>query len=90
MYGQLVMEEILREPTYVEREVGIRGLVTGKRRSMETEVTIMVNGEERKFSCGCPAFPTIKSLGCPLHACGPYGGSWPVVLLKEELGQVTV
>ena len=35
-----------------------------------------------KFECVCPAYPTIKALGCSLHHEGP-GDSWPVVRAEE-------
>lgn len=43
----------------------------------EKQVVLSIGHLKLQFDCVCPAYSTIKALGCPLHHDGP-GGSWPI------------
>lgn len=42
------------------------------------QIVLSIGHLKLLFTCGCPAYPNIKALGCPLHHEGA-GGSWPVI-----------
>jgi hypothetical protein len=67
--------------TYVESQLqplGFRFLDGVPDRS----VVLSLGHLKFRFDCVCPAYPTIKALGCPLHHDGP-GGSSPVDEAKK-------
>ena len=73
-----------RSPTYLERELGVRGRLEVGFGAVKDRLTITVRGERIEIECVCPAHPHITAMGCPLHHYGP-GGSWPVEHLKAAL-----
>ncbi len=62
--------------TYAERELQPLGFRTVSRKG-ENEIILSFDHLKLLFECVCPAYPSIKAMGCPLHHEGP-GGSWPV------------
>ena len=72
--------------TFVERRLAPIGFKTVERheaRGFIVDEVVMQLGETViKFECVCPAFPSIKGLGCSIHHEGP-GDSWPVVRAEE-------
>ncbi len=66
--------------TYVEKELQPLGFLLvrqDERHGVVTSVVLAIKHLNLVFNCGCPAYPNIRALGCPLHHDGP-GGSWPV------------
>ena len=74
-----------REPTYLERELGIRGDLTVGFGAVKDKLTITVRGETLEIECICPLYTKTVALGCPLHHPGGPGGSWMVEDLKAKM-----
>jgi hypothetical protein len=74
--------------TYAERELlplGFR-LLTTKTNTFghELQIVLTFGSLKLQFDCPCPFYPTIKALGCPLHAHETSApGSWPVEEAKK-------
>ncbi len=70
--------------TYVENELRPIGFKTESKQGniFKQKVVLSIGHLKLRFDCVCPAYPTIKALGCPLHHDGP-GGSWPVEEAKK-------
>lgn len=50
----------------------------------ELKIVLSYNHLKLQFDCVCPAYPSIKALGCPLHAHETsLPGSWPVEEAKK-------
>ena len=77
--------------TYAERELqpfGFRPTDEKRNGAGHTlSITLVVNHLMLLFRCGCPAYPNIKALGCPVHHDGP-GGSWPVEIAKRIMAAI--
>lgn len=61
--------------SFAEAELAPRGFKLV--RENEKEVVLQFGHLKFLFECDCPAYPTTKGLGCPIH-CNYTGGSWPV------------
>ncbi len=72
--------------TYAERELRPLGFhllsADADRVGFERKIVLSYGHLKLQFDCVCPAYPSIKALGCPLHHEGP-GGSWPVTTAKK-------
>ncbi len=71
--------------TYVEeglRPLGFRFVKRDERYGVVTNVVLSIGHLKMVFDCVCPAYPSIRALGCPVHHKGP-GGSWPVEDAKK-------
>ena len=74
--------------TYAEKELQSFGfrLVSEKRDSVgfEQQVVLAIGHLKLLFDCVCPAYPSTKALGCPLHAHETsLPGSWPIEHAKK-------
>ena len=73
--------------TYVENELLPLGfhLVSKEERrpGFVHRVVLLISHLKLQFDCGCPAYPNIIALGCPIHHPGHPGSSWPVDLAKK-------
>lgn len=74
--------------TYAERELqplGFRLLATElDSLGFERKTVLSFGHLKLQFDCVCPAYPSIKALGCPLHAHETsLPGSWPVEEAKK-------
>lgn len=72
--------------TYAEHELQLLGFRLSATEvdsvGIERKIVLSHNHLKLQFDCVCPAHPSIKALGCPLHHEGP-GGSWPVETAKK-------
>ena len=66
--------------TYVEQELLPMGFNVAE--STDKKVVLSLGHLKFQFDCVCPSYPSIKTLGCPLHHSGP-GDSWPVYEAKK-------
>lgn len=46
-------------------------------------VVLSISHLKLQFDCGCPAYPNITALGCPIHHPGHPGDSWVVEEAKK-------
>lgn len=67
--------------TCVENELLPLGFRSEERNSKK--VVLSIGHLKLLFDCGCPAYPKIIALGCPIHHPGSPGGSWPVEEAKK-------
>ncbi len=75
-----------RNPTYVEKELqplGFHFSGEERRNQMICEIRMTYGTLELTFRCCCPAYPSTKALGCPLHHEGRPGESHSVNLAKK-------
>lgn len=72
--------------TYAEQELLPLGFYLAEKENDEIgfarKIVLSFGHLKFLFECVCPAYPTIKGLGCPLHHDGP-GGSWPIEDAKK-------
>lgn len=70
--------------TYVEKELQLLGFKTISKEGniFKKRIVLSISHLKLQFDCNCPAYPSIRSLGCPLHHKGP-GGSMPVEEAKK-------
>lgn len=72
--------------TFAERRLEPLGYAVDERHERNVftidSVTMSFGEMVVRFECVCPAYPTIRALGCSLHHEGP-GDSWPVVRAEE-------
>jgi len=73
-----------RGPTYLERELGVRGRLEVGFGTVKDRLTVTVKGERLEIECVCPAYPSTIAMGCPLHHRG-LGGSRAVENLRTIL-----
>lgn len=70
--------------TYAENELlplGFRSEVISDKKAV-----LSISRLKIQFNCGCPAYPNIVSLGCPIHHSPEFpGGSRPIEEAKELL-----
>jgi hypothetical protein len=66
---------------YVEDELLPLGFRPEERN--DKRAVLSINHLKLQFDCGCPAYPSIIALGCPIHHPGYPGGSSSVEEAKE-------
>ncbi len=74
--------------TYVEKELLPLGFHKESERrndiGFEEQIVLRFRHLKLQFDCVCPAYPSTKALGCPLHAHETsLPGSWPVEQAKK-------
>jgi len=72
--------------TYAEQELGPLGFKFVEKKEIRPgfiqKIVLSFCHLKLQFDCGCPDYPHIKTLGCPLHHKGP-GGSHSIETAKE-------
>ena len=63
--------------TYAEKELLPHGYKLESISSKHASFSLQNGFLVINLVCGCPAYPNIQAMGCPLHHHGP-GGSWPI------------